>query len=207
LACTGAGGQSQYRPGGGSGGAASGGAAGGSQASPGRPGGRPAGGIHCKENPINVFLSWELRGLSPNCHIHVSVSDYVYIPRIGPQICECRNWEAEHYNYIREIKVSFLGIYKWESAIYIGFSPALHLQCRQQLVRKKVVLLQNGGFCNGCITKRCFITQQMSHILIFFHHYFVIKDERNKRYIVVGNSLNDIGFLVKEKLGSTKSVE
>ncbi len=41
LASTGAGGQSQYRPGGGAGGAASGG----SQASPGRPGGRPTGGM------------------------------------------------------------------------------------------------------------------------------------------------------------------
>ncbi len=29
------------------------------------------------------FLFWELRGLSPNFHIHVSVSD-LYIPRIGP---------------------------------------------------------------------------------------------------------------------------
>ncbi len=28
---------------------------------------------------------WELRGLSPNFHIHVSVSD-LYIPRIGPHI-------------------------------------------------------------------------------------------------------------------------
>jgi hypothetical protein len=43
--------------------------------------------------------------------------------------------------------------------------------------------------------------------MIFFHQCSVIKDERNKRYIVVGNFLNDIGFIVKEKLGSTKSVE
>ncbi len=36
---------------------------------------------HCKENPIYVFLFWELRGLSPSFHIHVSVSDlYIYIP-------------------------------------------------------------------------------------------------------------------------------
>jgi hypothetical protein len=35
--------------------------------------------MHCNENPIYVFLFWELRGLSPNFHIHVSVSDlYVY---------------------------------------------------------------------------------------------------------------------------------
>ena len=42
-------------------------------------------GLHCKENPIYVFLFWELRGLSPNIHILVSVND-LYIPRIGPHI-------------------------------------------------------------------------------------------------------------------------
>jgi hypothetical protein len=40
-------------------------------------------------------------------------------------IYECRNWETEHYNPVLEITVS----YKWEPDIYIGFSPALHLQC------------------------------------------------------------------------------
>jgi hypothetical protein len=41
--------------------------------------------LHCNENSIYIFLSWELRGLSLNFHIHVSVSD-LYIPRIGPYI-------------------------------------------------------------------------------------------------------------------------
>jgi hypothetical protein len=40
---------------------------------------------HCKENPISVFLFWELRVFSPNFHIHVFVSG-LYIPRIGPHI-------------------------------------------------------------------------------------------------------------------------
>ncbi len=31
--------------------------------------------LHCKENPIYVFLFRELRSLSPNFHIHASVSD------------------------------------------------------------------------------------------------------------------------------------
>jgi hypothetical protein len=31
--------------------------------------------IYCKENPIYLFLFWELHRLSPNFHIHVSVSD------------------------------------------------------------------------------------------------------------------------------------
>jgi hypothetical protein len=38
-----------------------------------------------KKNIIYVFLFWELRGLSPNFHILVSVSDS-YIPRIGQHI-------------------------------------------------------------------------------------------------------------------------
>jgi hypothetical protein len=29
--------------------------------------------MRCNENTIYVFLFWELRGLSPNIHIHVSV--------------------------------------------------------------------------------------------------------------------------------------
>ncbi len=36
----------------------------------------------CNENPIYVFLFWELRSLNPNFHIHVSGGD-LYIPRIG----------------------------------------------------------------------------------------------------------------------------
>ncbi len=39
---------------------------------------------------IPFFLFWELRGISPNFHIHVSVSD-LYIPRIGPHISSSRN--------------------------------------------------------------------------------------------------------------------
>jgi hypothetical protein len=41
-------------------------------------------GAHCNENPIYVFLFWELRGLSPNFPI-LSVSDS-YIPRISSHI-------------------------------------------------------------------------------------------------------------------------
>ncbi len=103
--------------------------------------------LHCKENPIYVFLFWELRGLSPSFHIHVSVSHFIYSQDQSTyfpaaeladqswkyinlsQIYECRNWETEHYNYTLEITVSFLGIHKWEPDIYIGFSPALHFQC------------------------------------------------------------------------------
>ena len=36
--------------------------------------------VHCNENPIYVFLFWELRGLSPNFHIHVSLNDLYLVP-------------------------------------------------------------------------------------------------------------------------------
>ncbi len=45
--------------------------------------------LHCNENSIYVFLYWELRGLSLNFQIHVSLSD-LYIPRIGPYIFSSR---------------------------------------------------------------------------------------------------------------------
>ncbi len=31
--------------------------------------------VHCNKNPIYVFLFWEVCGLSPNFHIHVSMSN------------------------------------------------------------------------------------------------------------------------------------
>ncbi len=86
-------------------------------------------------NPIYVFLFWELHGLSPNIHIHLSVCD---IPRINPHIScsrigrlileiyinlsyinECRNWETNHYNSVLEITVLFLGIHKWETTFIL----------------------------------------------------------------------------------------
>jgi len=41
--------------------------------------------MHCTENRMDVFPEKELRSLSPNSCIHVSVSD-LYVPRIGPHV-------------------------------------------------------------------------------------------------------------------------
>ena len=41
--------------------------------------------LHYKEIAIYVFPEKELRGLSPNFHSHVPVSD-LYIPTFGPPI-------------------------------------------------------------------------------------------------------------------------
>jgi hypothetical protein len=53
--------------------------------------------MNCKENPIYVFLFWELRSLSSNFHIHVSVSN-LYIPRIGPYISLLQNRQTDPGN-------------------------------------------------------------------------------------------------------------
>jgi hypothetical protein len=42
-----------------------------------------------------------------------------------------------------------MGIHKWELGIYIGFSPALHLQCGQTILYSTVVALK---LC--CFAKR-----------------------------------------------------
>jgi hypothetical protein len=47
--------------------------------------------------------------------------------------------QTEHYNSVLELTVSFLGIHKWEPDIYIGFSQALHLQCKNPFVPVPVV--------------------------------------------------------------------
>jgi hypothetical protein len=49
---------------------------------------------HCNENPIYVSPEKELRGLSPNFHVHVSVSD-LYIPRISPHIFLQQNRQTD----------------------------------------------------------------------------------------------------------------
>ncbi len=53
--------------------------------------------MQCNEYPIYVFPEEELHGLSPNFHIHVSVSN-LYIPRIGPHIFLQQNRQTDHGN-------------------------------------------------------------------------------------------------------------
>jgi hypothetical protein len=52
---------------------------------------------HCKEIYEYVFLFWELRSLSPNFHIQVSVSN-LYIPRICPHISLQQNRQTNPGN-------------------------------------------------------------------------------------------------------------
>ncbi len=50
--------------------------------------------LHCNENPIYVFPEKELRGLSPNFLIYVSVSD-LNIPKISPHIFQQQNRQTD----------------------------------------------------------------------------------------------------------------
>jgi hypothetical protein len=65
---------------------------------------------HNTENSKQIFSEKELRGLSPNFHIHVSVGDLLqenleYINR--SQAHECGNWDSGR-------AIPFLGIHKWD---------------------------------------------------------------------------------------------
>ncbi len=99
--------------------------------------------LHCNENPIYIFPEKELRGLSPNFHMHVSVSD-VCVPRIGPHTV----FPAA------EIGWPILGIYKsnrsqthecgnwdWDQAIpfleiFVSNFRIVSVQCVPSLVRR-----------------------------------------------------------------------
>ncbi len=76
--------------------------------------------IHCKENLIYVYAEKELRGISPNSYIDVTVSDFIFPGSVHifgcskidrpileiinlSQIYECKNWKKEHYNSFLEI--------------------------------------------------------------------------------------------------------
>jgi hypothetical protein len=67
--------------------------------------------LHCNGNSVYIFLFLELRGLSPNFHIHVSVSD-LYISRIGPHISSSRKGRpiVEIYSSLTDTRMWKLGL-------------------------------------------------------------------------------------------------
>jgi hypothetical protein len=79
--------------------------------------------MHWKENPLCVFLFWELRGLNPNFHNHVSLSDlYTVVPGLvhivppaeeADQLWEYINLSQTHEcgNWDRVPAIPFLGIF------------------------------------------------------------------------------------------------
>jgi hypothetical protein len=84
----------------------------------------------------------------PSQFLQSCICDDLYIPMIGPRQTDpgniqiahrCRNVEIRRQNIIilfwkqQGRTVSFLGIHKSVPDICIGFSPAFHLQCGEQV--------------------------------------------------------------------------
>ncbi len=82
--------------------------------------------VHCNGNSVYIFIFWELRGLSPDFHIHVPVSD-LYIPRIGPHISSSRKGRpiVGLYNSLTDTWMWKLGLrprYSFPGNICLKFS-------------------------------------------------------------------------------------
>jgi hypothetical protein len=74
-----------------------------------------------------------------------------------------RNCETGHYNSVTD---SFLGTHKWEPDIYIGFLPALYLQCGTYGIRGTVPL-QGKKMVNASLhppTKNSHSTNKRVHV-------------------------------------------
>ncbi len=100
--------------------------------------------IHCNGNSVYIFRFWELRGLSPNCHIHVSVSD-LYIPRISPHISSSRKGRpiVGIYNSLTDTcmwklglrpGIPFLGIYVSNFRHFV-YAVQIHYRGKQRSCR------------------------------------------------------------------------
>ncbi len=89
---------------------------------------------HNTENSKQIFPEKELRGLSPNFHIHVPVSDLyisdLYIPRTGPHIFLSRMAD-QSWEYIICSKTHECGNWDWGWAI-----PFLvtHFRCSAAII-------------------------------------------------------------------------
>jgi hypothetical protein len=77
--------------------------------------------LHCNENPIYVFLFWELRGLSPNFQIHVSGSfrfiSWIIFPQAPKDAC-LPIWQASLGTFKEDARLEIwqkppLGFFQW----------------------------------------------------------------------------------------------
>ncbi len=77
--------------------------------------------LHCQEISIYVFPEKELRGLSPNFHIHVSVSDLFY-PTISPVIFQQQHMQPDRGKYIaqRNMKVGIGTVACGHAFLFVG---------------------------------------------------------------------------------------
>ncbi len=111
---------------------------------------------HCNGNSVYIFLFWEMRGLSPNFHIHVSVSDLYILGSVHifpPAEKADPSWE-----YIIRSQTHECGNGDWGPDIpFLGIfvSNFRHFFFAVQYVCSKIFLpspIQAHLFCNlSCI--------------------------------------------------------
>jgi hypothetical protein len=78
--------------------------------------------LHCNESPIYVFPEMELRGLSPNFHIHVSVSD-LYIPTMSlPILLHMWTDPGNFWEYLFRIFGCVFAVYRRFSSPRVRYS-------------------------------------------------------------------------------------
>ncbi len=103
---------------------------------------------HRNGNSVYISLFWELRGLSPKFHIHVSVSD-LFIPRISPHVSSSRKGRpiVGVYNSLTDTWMWKLGLrprYSFSGNICFKFS-AFCLCSVQAIHSSAVTNLKKGG--------------------------------------------------------------
>jgi hypothetical protein len=101
--------------------------------------------LHCKENLVYVFPERELRDLSPNVHIHVSVSN-LYIPTFGPPVFSCRRIGRP----IRGIYISLMnvGIGTVAAQSFLGIFVSNFRYCVFAVCSENISLIQPSVFSN-----------------------------------------------------------
>jgi hypothetical protein len=77
-------------------------------------------GLHCKEDPIYVFLEMKLRGFVPDFYINVSVSD-LYIPTLSPPILLQQNKQTYPGNIQIAHRYMNVGI-GYDAALFISWN-------------------------------------------------------------------------------------
>jgi hypothetical protein len=138
---------------------------------------------HSKENPIYLFLFWELRGLSPNFHIHVSVSD-LYIPRIGSHISLQQNGQQ-----VLEIYKSLTAFAFWKGIIHI--SKGLISSAYKNKLIKKFFTLPTHEICASSNCLEILITRQLEQQRkIFFAQPKLAQLNLRKIWNILKNVLN-----------------
>ena len=146
--------------------------------------------MHCNGNSVYIFLFWELRCLSPNFHIHVSMSD-LYIPRIGPHISssrkcrpimgilyiigsqthECGNWDWDP-------DIPFLGILASKFRCFVFAVQYMYIWNIPFFTCRKVHTSRSDMLTFITIARSLQVLQMWFGFQILFLHHIILQNYR-----------------------------